>query len=335
MAGTSSRPRRGCVRPTIWGRCGETIRSLVSSSARRRQALPAAGPVVTIEALSEEQQLELARAARGEEGVELVDRAWRTPGVRELVGIPLYLKALLALPAGAPFPETKEAVLGMFVQENERAPARVERLERDTLRKHRKLLVGLAEEANRAGRRRCWRRRPIGSFHRIMRQLAEDGQIGAPPHPQVVIAGLVGAHLLVRGVGAEGTITFQHQLFQEWYARAEVEALMRQAARGDAGPRRRLREDILNWPSWEESVLFACERLSRQNGAGAAAVAGAIEETLGIDPILAAEMIYRSAEATWLQRPRPCPALCGPLAQSGGSGPGGEVHDHEREAGVC
>jgi hypothetical protein len=92
----------------------------------RRQGL--AGPVVTVEALSSEQQLELARAARGEEGVELVDRAWRTPGVRDLVGIPLYLNALLTLPAGAPFPETKEALLRTFVQQNERAPERLEHL---------------------------------------------------------------------------------------------------------------------------------------------------------------------------------------------------------------
>jgi len=66
----------------------------------RRQTLPAAGPVVTIEALSEVQQLEMARAVRGDEGVDLVDRAWRTAGVRNLVAIPLYLNALLALRVG-------------------------------------------------------------------------------------------------------------------------------------------------------------------------------------------------------------------------------------------
>jgi hypothetical protein len=40
----------------------------------------------------------------------------------------------------------------------------------------------------------------------------------------------VGAHLLVRGAGDEGTIAFQHQVFQEWYASAEVEAWMQRAA---------------------------------------------------------------------------------------------------------
>ena len=70
----------------------------------RRQALPVVGPVVDIETLSEDQQMELAQAVRGQEGVDLVDRAWRTPGVRELVGIPLYLNALLTLAARREFP---------------------------------------------------------------------------------------------------------------------------------------------------------------------------------------------------------------------------------------
>src|ERR1700704_1586795 len=72
---------------------------LVLSS--RREALPVSGSIIEIETLSQDQQLELARTARGQEGTELVDRAWRTAGVRELVSIPLYLNALLALPAGA------------------------------------------------------------------------------------------------------------------------------------------------------------------------------------------------------------------------------------------
>ena len=59
---------------------------------------PVAGPIIAIEPLSLDQQLELARAVRDQEGENLVDRAWRTRGIRELVGIPLYLSALLTLP---------------------------------------------------------------------------------------------------------------------------------------------------------------------------------------------------------------------------------------------
>ena len=57
----------------------------------RRHALPIEGVVVEIERLSDDQQLEIARAQRGSEGEALVDEAWRSPGVRELIAIPLYL----------------------------------------------------------------------------------------------------------------------------------------------------------------------------------------------------------------------------------------------------
>ena len=247
------RQRRGCARPMTWAcsRCDYTQLGLVIST--RRQTLSLAGPVVTVEALSEDQQLELARAARGEDGVELVDRAWRTPGVRELVVIPLYLNALLTLPAGAPFPETKEAVLRMFVQQNERAPARFNGWNGTRWASTGRCWWTSRRRRIGRGTRRCSRKRePLVTD--TMRRLSEDGVIGVPPQPRTVIAGLVGEHPLVRGAGDEETIAFQHQVFQEWYASAEVEALMVQAA---ARRRRRaagLREEILNWQSWEKLI---------------------------------------------------------------------------------
>ncbi len=104
-------------------------------------------------------------------------------------------------------------------------------------------------------------------------------------------------HILIRA--PSGGVSFQHQQFQEWYASLDVGQIMRQAAQGDAEARTRLRTEILNWPAWEESILFACERLSRENAAGAQAVAAAIRDTLAIDPMLAAEMIFRSAPEVW------------------------------------
>ena len=64
-------------------------------------------------------QLEIAWALRGDAGERLLDEAWRTTGVRELVTIPLYLTALLALPDGRPFPTTKEEILRRFVEVHE------------------------------------------------------------------------------------------------------------------------------------------------------------------------------------------------------------------------
>ena len=71
---------------------------------------------------------------------------------------------------------------------------------------------------------------------------------------------------------------------------------MRLSASGDQEARKRLRIDVLNEHTWEESILFACERMSRSDPIGIDAVARAIYEALTIDPVLAAEMIYRSSD---------------------------------------
>lgn len=266
----------------------------------RRHALSINGRVIIVDVLSQDQQLELARAQRGHEGVEVVDRAWRTDGIRELVGIPLYLNALLSLPVGAAFPETKEAVLRAFVAHTESDPAKAERLQRDALGYHAAVLTALAVEANHSANTVIAESDANRTVSTTLRLLSEDGQIGQPPHPRGVIDGLVGAHLLVRFAGEEAAVRFQHQLFQEWYASREVERVMVATAKGDPDARRRLREEILNWASWEESILFACDRLSRAGEAGEQAVAGAIREALGIDPLLAASMLDRAAGAVWL-----------------------------------
>ena len=89
--------------------------------ATRKQALdvPIDGTRVALSPLSETEQLEIAWALRGDAGERLLDEAWRTTGVRELVTIPLYLTALLALPDGRPFPTTKEEILRRFVEVHE------------------------------------------------------------------------------------------------------------------------------------------------------------------------------------------------------------------------
>jgi hypothetical protein len=270
---------------------------LVISS--RRQSLPTNGPVVGIEALSEAQQMELARMVRGQEGCDLVDRAWRTRGFRELISNPLYLHALLTLPPGVAFPETKEAVLGMFVRHNETAPVQVERLQRDTLGQHTILLTALAVKANRSANTVLSDADANRTVSAILWRLSEDGQIGAPPHPRDVVDGLVNAHLLVRMGDGNGPVGFQHQLFQEWYAAAEVEDLMLKMAAGDADAIKKLREDVLDRPNWEESILFSCDRLCRAGAVGGRAVAAAVDEALSIDPLLSAAMLDRAAAVVW------------------------------------
>ena len=263
----------------------------------RRHLLPLSGATVEIEPLSEDQQLELARTLRGQEGEALVDQAWRTPGVRELIAIPLYLTALLSSTPGARFPQTKEEVLRLFVTQHEQEAEKAAILQKELLGFHGDMLIGLAVEANRVANTVLSDTAARTVVTGVGTRLSSRGQLSGPPQPVTVIDVLVNGHILIRT--SSGGVSFQHQQFQEWYASLHVGRIMLQAAEGDAEARTRLRTEILNWPAWEESILFACERLSRENTASAQGVAAAIRDTLAIDPMLAAEMIFRSAPEVW------------------------------------
>lgn len=268
-------------------------------SSRHADDAPISGPVVEIDTLSEIQQIEIARALRGSQGLTILDHAWRTPGVRELVAIPLYLTALLAQIPGEILPTTKEEVLRLFVAEHERAANKVEALREVIFGFHADMLTALAIEATQAGNTTIPVRRACAVVKEVEDRLGADGQITTAPQPTAVLEALVSHHLLVRsGSETGGGISFQHQQFQEWYAAFEVERLMRAAA-GDPAVRQKLKTYVLNLRRWEEPILFSCERVSRDSGTGPESVSAAILDTMAIDPMLAAEMIQRSSDAVW------------------------------------
>jgi hypothetical protein len=128
--------------------------------------------------------------------------------------------------------------------------------------------------------------------------LRDEGQISGLPEPLAVLEVLASHHALMRSGSGNGAIWFQHQQFQEWYASHEVAELMRASAGGGISARVRLCAAAFDRPAWAESIFFAVERVSWEQD-GAAAVAHAVHLALAIDPMLAAEMIYRASAATW------------------------------------
>ena len=256
--------------------------------------------VVGIEPLSENQQLELARGVKGTDGEELLEKAWREPGLRELISIPLYLQTLLDSMPSTDLPKTKEEILRLFVQRHEKVPDKAEILREELHGTHTRMLAGLAVQATFAANTMISQTQTRSTISEVANNLVNEGQLAISPQPNAVIDLLVDNHVLTRSSNEGGSVSFQHQQFQEWYASFEVEDLMRRSENGDSNARDKLRVEILNRPQWEEAILFACERLSRDQESGQDAVIIAIRETLTIDPILAAEMIYRTTPEIWL-----------------------------------
>jgi hypothetical protein len=267
----------------------------------RRQALdvPISGIQVEIDLLTEDQQLEIARAARGEDGPVLLDKAWRTPGVRELVEIPLYCRVLLSSTGNGDLPQTKEELLRHFIRELEMAPEPAEELRRILSGRHGDLLTALAVEATSQANTSITDARARTVVNDAETVLIDAGQLTIRVEPMDALDTLVAYHTLVRGAGPAGDVSFQHQQVQEWYASNEVEALMRQAASGHMNANENLRQRVLDNREWEEPIFFAVERLSRSGPHGATAVASAIIAALAVDPMLAAEMVFRSSDQAW------------------------------------
>jgi len=197
---------------------------LVISTRKQARDIPFAGTRVDLLPLSEEQQMEIARAMRGETGAKLVDQAWRTAGVRELVTIPLYLTALLSLPDGAPFPTTKEEVLRRFVAAHEQEARRAAALHAVAHGFQRDYLDALAVFATTTANTAITDTNARRSVSDTAHALVADGQITIATQPDTLLDTLVSNHVLMRSGDTPG-YSFQHQQFQEWYASHHVERL--------------------------------------------------------------------------------------------------------------
>jgi hypothetical protein len=271
---------------------------IVGTTRRQMLDVPLTGPRIAVEPLSEEQQLQIAHAQLGEAGVKIVDDAWRTPGVRELIAIPLYLATLLTGSSRGAKPTTKEEVLRLFVRQHERATDHAEALLSVLAGRHKEVLTALAVNLNAAGSTTIAEADARRIVSTEVERLRQQGQIFAPVEPQAVLDVLTNHHMLMRSGSDNAAISFQHQQFQEWYGAYEVERLMLASERGDMAARVRLRVEIIDQPAWEESILFAIERLSR-DPAAIAAVSHTVRLALPIDPMLSADMTYRSASEVW------------------------------------
>jgi len=271
--------------------------SLLISTRRQALDVPVDGARVNLLPLTETQQHDIAQVLRGEAGLRTLDQAWRTAGLRELVRIPLYLKALITLPDGVPFPTTKEEVLRRFVASHENDVQHAEVLTDVMHGLHACFLEDLAVTAIRASSTTIAVDVARKSVARSDDLLVDQGQLTEKPQPNTVLETLVGHHVLTRSTDPAG-YSFQHQQFQEWYASHFVDNLML-ASVADVGIRERLKADVFDKPAWEEPILFACERLARGGAKEQEACAAAILSAFEVDPLLAGEMIFRGNDAVW------------------------------------
>ncbi|TLX08598.1 hypothetical protein [Rhizobium sp. MHM7A] len=275
--------------------------NIVMSSRRESLEMPLKGRRLDVLPLSDTQQADIARGLKGDAGARVLDAAWRTSGLRELVSIPLYLRSLLAISDAGKLPETKEEVLRRMVDAHEAEPANADLFSRELFGFQRRYLSALATLAQRAERATLPAKEARAAVAAVNRIIIEDGETSASPNAQDVLSKLVDAHSLVQN---EELFGFQHQQILEWFASLDLEVALR-ASKTDLSLNHPIVIEILNEAAWAETVLFASERMSRSDATGVRAIAAVVEILLKIDPSFAAAIIRRSGPALWELVSRP------------------------------
>lgn len=272
----------------------------VAMSTRRQAAdVPLEGRRVVVLPLSLSQQREIARGVGGDGGLNVLDSARQTGGLRDLVSVPLYLSVLLKVSPTGHLPETKEQVLRLFVERHEADHARRELLDRELQGNHKVYLTALAVEAHIASNTAISTTSALVSVGKVNQNLQASHLVQSPPNPRNVLEVLVNSHALERDAG--DSYSFQHQQFQEWYASLDVEARLLASGADALSLSDNITTEILNDRGWEEAVLFATERMSRSSAEGISAVAKAVRICLQLDPMLAAAIIRRAPTSVWDQ----------------------------------
>jgi hypothetical protein len=171
---------------------------IVATSRRQALDVPLSGPRIEVELLSEDQQMEIARAGFGSAGEKIVDAAWRTAGVRELIAIPLYLNALLEVGAQGINPTTKDEVLSLFIRKHEDASEHAEALQETLFGCHLQVLIALACHLNRSDSTTMTEVDARQIVTTAIEQLRQNGQIAKEEiQPLTVLEVLTSHHTLM------------------------------------------------------------------------------------------------------------------------------------------
>ncbi|MFW2449363.1 MAG: hypothetical protein ACN4E6_18760 [Qipengyuania pacifica] len=238
-------------------------------------------------------QLKAAARLLGPLGHDIVIRARAIPALRPLLRTPLFLSAILQQGASGNLPTDRETAIAGLVASAGGTPARREQLRLALDGQHGIFLQVIADQLMTAGTTFTPEAALLPVIGAVAGDLKASQLLVQPISAQGVLDLLISHHVLV-GTGAPGerTISFQHQLIQEWFASHRVEAAIEN--QGDSAVAAALRS-VINAPFWSVTLLFAVDRLSRSTRAEAP-LRMLILTTLGIEPFLAADMFVRARD---------------------------------------
>ena len=257
-----------------------------------------------VSALTRAQQLEILSRILGDPAAaeSLLTRARRTPGLRSIISIPLYLRALGAFGSSDKLPETKEEILRNFVTSHDNHPDHHDPLQTGLKHCHTGYLKEIASRMVSQGVVALSESELRTLVTDISSALADDGQFKREeaPDSNAALETLVAHHILMSLGEQDGErlFGFQHQQFPEWYASFGVEALMIAVHEKRTEQNMRELDGLFNRTDIRETIQFAMERLSRRSDFGNAAGTATLR-ALRIDLQTAAALVGHLPEKIW------------------------------------
>jgi hypothetical protein len=251
--------------------------------------------------LGRTQRDEYLRLALGDSAHDLRVKLNNSRVLDTITSTPLFLAEVVDLyRSGKDIPTTKMGVLGAVIDAIEQSPEHQVALRQAPLRGHaREYLRAFSMEMTARGETSMVEADGLRLISSVSDRLHVAQKIAQTPDPAEILDELSKRHVLVRA--EDGSLRFQHQQFQEFFAAGGLRALLDSLVRAkDPIEDRKFLVSYVNEPHWGESLRLLAEDIgASEDKAGVEVGTKLVRMALEVDPIFAAELARWCGPNVW------------------------------------
>ncbi|MGC2475814.1 MAG: ATP-binding protein, partial [Candidatus Sulfotelmatobacter sp.] len=252
--------------------------------------------------LNRAQQDEYLRLVLGSSAYDLRVKLDNSRVLDSITRTPLFLAEVVELyRSGKHIPTTKMGVLGAVIDAIEQSPEHQVALRQAPLRGHaREYLRALSMHMTARGETSMPEADGLRLISLVSDRLHAAQKIAQTPDPAEILDELSKRHVLVRA--EDGSLRFQHQQFQEFFAAGALRAQLDDLVRAkDANEDQKYLVSHVNEPRWGASLRLVAEDIgaSVEDKAGVEAGTKLVRMALKVDPIFAAELARWCGPNVW------------------------------------
>jgi hypothetical protein len=265
--------------------------------------------ILKLSPINDVQRQAFLEKALGENAHELLGQIESDNTLSELTRIPLILTEVAKFfEPGELLPRTKIGMLRKIVKRIEASEEHSASLKAAPLWGYSdEYLIEIASSMTREARAALSENATHTVITKVSERLKADGQIAEIQEPKLISEALRAHHLLDKsGDYPTPSIHFVHQQFQELFSTEGLKARLIFLVKNlDAQEIKNFRSEVIDSPTWEESLKLLAEEISENEGQLINDVRAVdlgknlVELTLNVDPIFASELARLCGKAVW------------------------------------